>query len=207
MNGNQARKLCSELTIALALVTAAAHFATTYMPCMAQDIAPVSIVGHVIRLKYDAIRGSPPDVTAYRSNSFQLLAGPYSGLMGTYYRTKTGTNTSVTILQFTYMGFPLIRSNYSIYETPQSGLFSVTTFSQGNVFVTDTGKFDEVLFSHIASGGTNVTLSWLGGQPPYQVEATTNLTSGAWSLVQSVTNNSLVLPVARRPLFLRVHGQ
>jgi hypothetical protein len=174
----------------------------------AQDTAPASIAGRVIRAAYDLPSGGTniPDVAAYDANTFRMVAGAHTGLTGTYEFTKTGTNTSLTMLYYLYSGVPYARSNYAVYVTPQSASFAATTFLNGTPTQTRTGHSDEVLFSYIAIKGTNLEVSWLGGQPPYRVEVSTNLVPGSWQLFQNVQTNLIEMPANVSPCCFRVQG-
>jgi hypothetical protein len=60
----------------------------------------------------------------------------------------------------------------------------------------------------ISAQGTNVFLSWSGGQPPYSVQAATNLASPAWQTIAGpMTNTSLLVTPANSPTFYRVQVQ
>ncbi len=65
------------------------------------------------------------------------------------------------------------------------------------------------IWLNIARIGPNVLLSWTGGQPPYQVQKTTQLSStNYWENVGGpIQTNSMTLPIEPGNLFLRVCGQ
>ncbi len=56
--------------------------------------------------------------------------------------------------------------------------------------------------------GTNLLLSWDGGQPPYQVQMATNLVNPAWQdFGDPVTNTTLLLAPTNAAAFYRIQGQ
>jgi hypothetical protein len=58
----------------------------------------------------------------------------------------------------------------------------------------------------LARTGTNVSLSWTGGSPPFVLERTDTLPAGAWSGVVTTSVRSVSLPVSASDAFFRVGG-
>jgi hypothetical protein len=61
----------------------------------------------------------------------------------------------------------------------------------------------------VERAGSNVVLSWTGGQGPYQVQQKTHLgDSISWENVSTaMQTNSMTLPIGAGNLFLRVCGR
>jgi hypothetical protein len=59
----------------------------------------------------------------------------------------------------------------------------------------------------ITQQGSDLALTWSGGQPPFQVQSTPDLDSGNWQNVGEATTNrtAIVVPSSNRALF-RVRG-
>ena len=61
---------------------------------------------------------------------------------------------------------------------------------------------------HLAANGSQFSLSWTGGTPPYQVQTTTNIVSGVWTnFGGSISSNSLNFTPANSPAYFRIQGQ
>jgi hypothetical protein len=62
--------------------------------------------------------------------------------------------------------------------------------------------------ANLAAQGSNLMLTWSGGNGPYQIQLTTDLSSGVWQNVGAPTNaTSIVLSPSNVTSFYRVHGQ
>ena len=59
----------------------------------------------------------------------------------------------------------------------------------------------------IAPAGTNLTVSWTGGSPPYVVQRTDVLPAGSWSDIVTTSASSTNLPITNTTAFFRVKGQ
>jgi uncharacterized repeat protein (TIGR03803 family) len=60
----------------------------------------------------------------------------------------------------------------------------------------------------ISTQGTNVFLSWSGGQPPYSVQMATNLASPSWQTIAGpMTNSTLLVTPSNSPTFYRIQVQ
>ena len=60
----------------------------------------------------------------------------------------------------------------------------------------------------IAQQGTQITLSWTGGNPPYQVQAASTLASPVWTnLGGPIGTNTLILTPSSTASFYRVQGR
>ena len=56
--------------------------------------------------------------------------------------------------------------------------------------------------------GTNIFLSWSGGNPPYQVQTTADLVNISWqNLGSPITDTNLTVPITNTAAFYRVQGQ
>jgi hypothetical protein len=185
----------------------------THSVLRAQDIAPDAIAGRVVKLTYtngpatDYQRYGPFGIAAYDATDFQPLAGPSTGLTGSYSYSKTGTNAAMSVLTFVTLGSPGVRSNQLIYFTPQTGTFTYTVTVAGQPRPGGAGLFEEVLYSRIRSGSEGLVLSWLGGRPPYQVQVATNLDCSGWRLLQTVNTNELQVPGVAASCLFRVSGR
>jgi hypothetical protein len=58
----------------------------------------------------------------------------------------------------------------------------------------------------IAPAGTNLSLTWTGGSPPYVVEQTGMLPAGTWSGVVTTSMQNANVPVTNAAAFFRVRG-
>jgi hypothetical protein len=76
-------------------------------------------------------------------------------------------------------------------------------------FVETTIGVARPIWLSVVRAGSNVVLSWTGGQGPYQVQQTTHLgDSISWENVGAAAQtNSMTLPIGPGNLFLRVCGQ
>jgi hypothetical protein len=205
-------KIISYMRIEIVLVLMALFLADTYSTIQAQDIAPETISGRVVKLTYTSgpytnyEQYGPFGIAAYDATTFQLLAGPSTGLTGSYSYSKTGTNTSLTVLNFVVGGSPVVRSNQSIYFTPQTGTFTYTVTITGQPRPGGAGFFEEVLYTRIRSQSDGLHLSWLGGRPPYQVQVVTNLGYSQWTPLQTVSTNELLVHAVAASCLFRVVG-
>ena len=59
----------------------------------------------------------------------------------------------------------------------------------------------------IVQKGTNVTLNWLGGAPPYLVQEASTLSAALWGDLLTTNVTSINLPVNNAIRFFRVRGQ
>ncbi len=59
----------------------------------------------------------------------------------------------------------------------------------------------------ISSIGTNLSLTWTGGSPPYVVEQSDSMLAGAWTAIATNSTTNLVLPFAGGESFFRVQSQ
>ena len=59
----------------------------------------------------------------------------------------------------------------------------------------------------IARAGTNVTLSWIGGDPPYTLERSTNSLSSLWTPLLTTNSQIVRLPISQAAAWFRVKGQ
>jgi uncharacterized repeat protein (TIGR03803 family) len=60
----------------------------------------------------------------------------------------------------------------------------------------------------ISLQGTNILLTWSGGQPPYSVQTATSLASPAWQTIAgAMTNTTLLVTPSNSPTFYRVQVQ
>jgi hypothetical protein len=179
------------------------------LAAQSQDVAPDSIVGRVVKLSYTwpTNQAGLFNVAAYDEVAFRLLSGPNSGLTGTYNFTKTGTNTSLTVLNFLVGSTPVVRSNQSVYATPQSGTFTYTFVVAGQPAREGGGVFEEGLYATITQRTNELVLSWLGGRPPYAVECATNPAFSQWTFLQTVNTNTLTVPAAAGTCVFRIAGR
>jgi hypothetical protein len=59
----------------------------------------------------------------------------------------------------------------------------------------------------ISEEGGNVTLSWSGGIPPYEVQMTTDLSNPNWQVVGTVNDTNLLVTPSNSAAFYRIVGQ
>ena len=211
---NPELKTVSYMRIQIILVFMALSLPATYSIIRAQEIAPDAITGRVVKLTYTSgpytnyAQYGSFGIAAYDTASFQLLAGPSTGLAGSYSYSKTGTNTALSVLNFVIGASPVVRSNQLIYFTPQTGTFTYTITVAGRPSPRDAGAgfFEEVLYMRITSKPEGLLLNWLGGRPPYQVRVVTNLGSCQWTPLQIVNTNELLVPAGAASSLFHVSG-
>ncbi|SPE52452.1 hypothetical protein SBV1_1520029 [Verrucomicrobia bacterium] len=64
------------------------------------------------------------------------------------------------------------------------------------------------LTTSLAFQGTNLVLSWTGGQPPYQVQMATDVANPSWQPVSGpTTNTTLLLAPTSTAAFYRIQSQ
>ncbi|SPE52592.1 exported hypothetical protein [Verrucomicrobia bacterium] len=64
------------------------------------------------------------------------------------------------------------------------------------------------LLASLAFQGTNLVLSWTGGQPPYQVQTAIDLGNPSWQPISGpTTNTTLLLAPTSTAAFYRIRGQ
>ncbi len=85
---------------------------------------------------------------------------------------------------------------------------SVTDFdglsSQATMFINVAAP----IYLRLSPGGSQMTLSWDGGYPPYQVQMVTNLANLVWgNLGGPISSNNLILTPSNRAACFRVQGQ
>ena len=60
----------------------------------------------------------------------------------------------------------------------------------------------------ISTQGTNIVLSWTGGQPPYSVQTANDLATPAWQTIAGpTTNTTLLVTPTNTAAFYRIQGQ
>jgi len=115
----------------------------------------------------------------------------YSGPTNVTFANAAQTNTTAT---FTAPG------TYTLMLSASNGLH--TTAYDAVVFNVVNG-----IRASVQRAGTNATLRWTGGTPPYAVESTSTLPPGSWSTVTNVNTNVVTIPVSAIARFFRVKGQ
>jgi hypothetical protein len=142
------------------------------------QLAPV---GTPIQLQGSvAFTGSPPVI------KWTLYSGPASVVFG----NAASTNTTVTF------GAP------GVYTLMLSASDVVHAVAYAAVVITAQGGFN----MSISRSGTNASLSWLGGSPPYVLESSPALPASAWSEVATTASQNLSVPMTNRAAFFRVRG-
>ena len=126
--------------------------------------------------------GSPPAI------EWQLYSGP-----GTVtFANATQTNTTATFSApgvYTLM----LSADDSVHAVAYSAV--VITVSQG-------------IWTTIARAGTNASLSWTGGSPPYVLQQALALPPSAWSGVVTTSTQSATVPMSTNGnAFFRLQGQ
>jgi len=125
---------------------------------------------------------NPPPTVAW-----QFYSGPGTVTFG----DATKTNTTAT---FSAPGA------YTLMLGADDGVHSV---ARDAVVIT----VIQPIVVNIAQASTNVTISWLGGSPPFVLEESDTLPAALWSPLLSTNSSPVTVPVANRASFFRVRGQ
>jgi hypothetical protein len=92
-------------------------------------------------------------------------------------------------------------NSFVISVTDPGGLSGSATL---NINVTSVAP----AFTAFQSQGTNLTLAWAGGNPPYHVEMSTNLAPGSWTDISGpIDSNTLVVVPSNAAAFYQITGQ
>jgi hypothetical protein len=157
----------------------------------------------------------PPSFTVTPFTLPGITAGlAYSGMIAT-----NATDLNGDVITFAKVSGPAwltIAGNGALSGTPLSSDVGLNTFG---VSATDPGSLSgsatlnitvtptPAIIAALSLSGTNVSLSWTGGIPPYQVQMTTNLPASAWQAVGDPTNATvLLLPAGDAAAFYRILG-
>lgn len=123
------------------------------------------------------------------------------------------------VLSFTELSGPswlTIGANGALSGTPLAAnlgtnVYLVSVADLGGLSNTATMYVDVVVPSfvaNLAAQGTNLMLTWSGGNGPYQIQLTTDLSSGVWQNVGAPTSaTSIVLAPTNVTSFYRIQGQ
>jgi hypothetical protein len=117
---------------------------------------------------------------------WQLYSGPGS----VAFSNSSQTNTTVT---FSAPGA------YTLMLSASNGVHA-TSFDAVVITVQDT------LHMAINRTGSNILLTWMGGQSPYTVQASPDLASGQWSSVLTTNGTNATLPVSATARFFKVRS-
>ena len=118
---------------------------------------------------------------------WQSYAGPGTVTFGNAAQTNTLANFSAP----------------GIYTLMLSADDSVHSVAYDAVVINVTN----VITVSIALAGTNLTVSWLGGSPPFVVQRTGSLSPAAWSDLLTTSLQTTSLPLTNTTGFFRVQGQ
>jgi len=115
---------------------------------------------------------------------------PYSGPGTVTFGTPTTTNTTAS---FSAPGV------YTLELSAADGIHAVA-YSAVTITVTNFIKVS------IGMTGTNLNLSWAGGNPPFVVERTGSLVSPVWNGIFNTSAQQGTIPATNGPAFFRVRG-
>jgi hypothetical protein len=59
----------------------------------------------------------------------------------------------------------------------------------------------------IERAGTNITVRWTGGNPPYEVQSATSIPPTQWTSRGTYSTNFASFPIAAGVMFFRVSGE
>jgi hypothetical protein len=125
--------------------------------------------------------------TAPLTIQWKLYSGPGAVTFGDVTRTNT-TATFGTTGQYTLM----LSADNGIH-TPAYDAVVVTV--------------QDAIQMNIQRSGTNVTLGWAGGTPPFELLGTPSLPATQWVSFGTFATNTLVIPRTASERFFRVRGQ
>jgi hypothetical protein len=125
--------------------------------------------------------GSPPTV------QWKLYSGPGTVTFG----NATQTNTTASF------------GAAGVYTLMLSGNDNVHAVAYDAVVLT----VSQPIASVIARAGTNMSLTWTGGTPPYVVERSEQLPAPSWAPMITTNGQSVKLPATNGSGFFRVRGQ
>jgi hypothetical protein len=129
---------------------------------------------------YVIFTGAPP------TNQWKLYSGPGTVTFGNAAQTNTTASFSAPGV-------------YTLMLSADEGVHAV---AYDAVVVTVTRG----ITLNIALLGTNVSLSWAGGVPPFVVEQTDLLPAGSWSGVATTSLQTASVPLTSSNSFFRVRG-
>jgi Pro-kumamolisin, activation domain/Concanavalin A-like lectin/glucanases superfamily/Putative Ig domain/Viral BACON domain len=137
-----------------------------------------------------SIAGAATDPNPGDILTFALVSGPAwlsvagnGTLSGTPLAANVGTNSFV------------------VSATDPGGLSATATMN----LAVDAGSAINVT---ISLQGTNLVLNWTGGNPPYQVQTTTDLVNGPWQGIGGpISSNTISLTPSNAAAFYRISGQ
>ncbi len=120
-----------------------------------------------------------------------ILWKEYSGPGGVTFGNAAQTNTTAT---FSVPGV------YTLELSADDGIHAV---AYDAVVITVTN----VIKVSIACAGTNLSLNWGGGLPPFVVEQAATLSAGTWSGVVTTSLQNASVPLTNRAAYFRIRGQ
>jgi uncharacterized repeat protein (TIGR03803 family) len=153
----------------------------------------------------------------FLSNPFTQASGtataPYSASLSTNAVTPAGD-----VLTFAKVSGPAwlsVASDGTLSGIPAVGDIGANVFT---VSLADTNGWSSTATMTItvlplpsislSTQGTNIVLSWSGGQPPYSVQMATNLATPAWQTIAGPMNNTtLLMTPFNAAAFYRIQGQ
>jgi hypothetical protein len=115
----------------------------------------------------------------------------YSGPTNAAFANAAQTNTTAT--------FPLA-GTYTLMLSASNGLH--TTAYDAVVINVGNG-----IRATIQRTGTNATLRWTGGTPPYAVESAARVPTNSWTTVTNVTTNTASVPISAAAAYYRIRSQ
>jgi uncharacterized repeat protein (TIGR03803 family) len=156
-------------------------------------------------------------VPLFVSNSFAQTGATATAL---YSASLTSSAVAPTgdVLTFTEVSGPswlTVATNGALSGIPELANIGTNIFVVG---LADTNGFSSTATMSIvvaplpslaiAIEESNVVLSWGGGQPPYSVQVSSNLTGGGWETIAGpFATNTIVLAPTNSPTFYRVETQ
>lgn len=145
-----------------------------------------------------------------------IVAGQnYSGSIATN-ATDPNPSDTLTFAKVSGPAWLLIGTDGSLSGEPFSAdvgnnTLVVSVTDPGNLSSTATLNIEVLapspILSTITAGATNLLLSWSGGIAPYQVQMSTDLTSGWVNLGGTLNTNSLVVTPTNAAAFYRILGR
>jgi hypothetical protein len=162
------------------------------------------------------VNGAPSFVANPFAEPAIIAGQSYSGTIATNV-TDPNPGDVFTFAKISGPAWLTVATNGTLSGTPLSGDVTNGTYT---LSVTDAGGLSATgtmtiavaaaapIVSSISVQGTTLLLNWSGGITPYQVQATTNLTSPDWqNLGDPVSGNTLSITPSNNAMYYRLIGQ
>jgi uncharacterized repeat protein (TIGR03803 family) len=174
------------------------------------DVGGTNGSGAIFRLSINSplqVTQQPQPQQAYAGATVAFSVATFGSLPVSYQWLENGTNlsdggnisgSSSRILTLTNIS----ADDAAIYSVVVSNVYGALPSAGAQLTVLPLPSIS------ISTQGTNIVLSWSGGQTPYSVQMATNLASPAWQTIAGpMTNTTLLVTPSNSPTFYRIQVQ